>query len=229
MDILNKNSYIDNTATIYQGARILESKLNDKTIVGNYSRIDFSTLDSHSRVDRNNHLFHATLGRYSYTGMNTVIMHAKIAAFSSISWNVSIGGANHDYHRMTQHSFLYNSYDDLRSKDILPPYDRFANSIYIANDVWIAAGAVITRGVTIGDGAVIGANAVVTEDIPPYSIVMGAPAKVIKYRFNRDIIEAMLDLKWWNWPVDKIKDNFHLLSEKPNLKKLINLRNNDQL
>ena len=77
-------------------------------------------------------------------------------------------------------------------------------NITIGNDVWIGYEAVILSGVTIGDGAIIGTRSVVTKDVPPYTIVGGAPARVIKKRFSDDVIEKLLKIKWWNWPVEKI-------------------------
>ena len=77
-------------------------------------------------------------------------------------------------------------------------------NITIGNDVWIGYEAVILSGVTIGDGAIIGTRAVVTKDVPPYTIVGGSPAKVLKKRFSDDIIDKLLKIKWWNWPVEKI-------------------------
>ena len=76
----------------------------------------------------------------------------------------------------------------------------------IGNDVWIGANAIIQSGVTIGDGAIIGSGAVVTKDVPPYAIVVGVPAKILKYRFNKEQIKELLQLKWWNLPFDKIKN-----------------------
>lgn len=74
----------------------------------------------------------------------------------------------------------------------------------IGSDVWIGYEAVILAGVTIGDGAVIGARAVVTKDVPPYTIVGGVPAKSIRKRFSDDIITALLELRWWDWPEERI-------------------------
>ncbi len=77
--------------------------------------------------------------------------------------------------------------------------------IVIGNDVWIGFEAIIMAGVTIGDGAVIGARALVTKDIPPYTIVGGVPAKPIKKRFSEKTIEALLQIRWWDWPKEKIQ------------------------
>lgn len=82
--------------------------------------------------------------------------------------------------------------------------------------------------VVIGDGAVVGANAVVTKDVPPYSIVAGSPAKIIKYRFSAEIIELLLKIKWWEWPIEKIKANYPLLAEQPSangLKEILRVSN----
>ena len=75
----------------------------------------------------------------------------------------------------------------------------------IGNDVFIGANVTIIDGVTIGDGAIIGAGAVVVKDIPPYAVAGGIPAKVIKYRFDQDIIEKLLKLQWWNWSDEELQ------------------------
>lgn len=79
--------------------------------------------------------------------------------------------------------------------------------IVIGNDVWIGYEAVIMQGVTIGDGAIIGTRALVTKDVPPYTIVGGAPAKPIRNRFSEEIIAKLLEMKWWDWPEERIKAN----------------------
>ena len=92
---------------------------------------------------------------------------------------------------------------DLDVGDITSAWDR-KGDIIIGNDVWIGYEAVIMSGVTIGDGAIIGARSVVTKDIPPYTIVGGVPARQIRRRFSEETIAALLELKWWNWPREKI-------------------------
>ena len=79
--------------------------------------------------------------------------------------------------------------------------------------MWIGYEAVILAGVTVGDGAVIGARAVVTKDVPPYTIVGGVPAKPIRKRFSEDLIAALLELRWWDWPEERLKANLGRLDQ----------------
>ena len=87
-----------------------------------------------------------------------------------------------------------------------PPDDYRAGDITIGSDVWIGARAIILSGVSIGDGAIIGAGAVVTRDVPPYAIVGGSPAKLLKYRFNPEEIAALQEIRWWDWPDEKVRE-----------------------
>lgn len=80
--------------------------------------------------------------------------------------------------------------------------------IDIGNNVWIGDNTVFLKNVTVGDGAIIGSGSVVTHDVPPFAIVAGVPAKIIKYRYTKSVIDQMLDIQWWNWSMDRI------LSEK---------------
>jgi acetyltransferase-like isoleucine patch superfamily enzyme len=77
--------------------------------------------------------------------------------------------------------------------------------INIGNDVWVGAKSTIMSGVKIGDGSIIGAGTTVTKDVPPYSIVVGNPGKIVKYRFDENQIEKLLKISWWDWTEDRIK------------------------
>ncbi len=219
IDILIQGSDVSETAVIYKSARVINSRCEAESVIGEFSRVKESVLMDNVRIDRNNYIENSSIDRFSYTGMNSVVMHSDIGSFCSISWNVTIGGANHDYSRVAQHSFLYNDRDRLRPGNV-KGYDRFSQKLTIGNDVWIASGAVVTRGVSIGDGAVVGANAVVTRDVPPFSIVVGSPARVIGYRFSDEVIELLLELKWWDWSKEKITESFQFLNDKPDVEKL---------
>lgn len=164
-------AHIPDSSAVYRFSRVQESAVGEHVIVGDFSRVDYSVLADYARVDRFCQIHHASLGRHSYTGHSYVLLFASAGAFCSISWNVSIGGANHDYTRTSTHSFTCNSFDRLRPEGAEPAYDRFSAPCTVGNDVWIGANCCINRGITVGDGAVIGAGSVVTHDVAPYEIV----------------------------------------------------------
>ena len=103
----------------------------------------------------------------------------------------------------------------------IPTGMRNKGDIVVGNDVWIGMDVHIMAGVKIGDGAVIAAGAVVTKDVPPYAIVGGNPARVLKYRFSQDIIDKLLKIKWWDWPVYKVYDNIDLIDSE-NVEEFVN-------
>lgn len=114
--------------------------------------------------------------------------------------------ANHTLKSLSTYTFpLFFEEWDLPKSEVASAWDN-KGDIVIGNDVWIGYDAVIMAGVTIGDGAIIGTRAVVTKDVEPYSIVGGVPAKEIRKRFAPEVITRLLELQWWNWPDDKIRN-----------------------
>ena len=144
------------------------------------------------------------IGRHTYIGKNVSIMSCEsIGAFCSISADVKIGLMSHPQNYLGTSPVFYskrrrwineNTYDESEGK-----------SVRIGNDVLISASALIKNGITIADGAIIGAGSYVNEDVPAYAIVAGSPAKIIKFRFEPDIIEKLLASKWWEKSDEEIK------------------------
>ena len=99
--------------------------------------------------------------------------------------------------------------------EFFPEHPLTKGDIVIGNDVWIGLNAMILSGVCIGNGAIIGAGAVVSTNVPDYAIVAGNPAKVIRYRFNSQIISQLNQIKWWDWPEKKIWKNYWILMNEP--------------
>lgn len=127
------------------------------------------------------------VGAHSYI-ISGLIKNAHIGKYCSIAANINIGADRHPTNWLSTHPFQYNETDKFSSLEITT----------IGNDVWIGANVVIQTGIKIGDGAIIGSSAVVTKDVPPYAIVAGVPAKIIRYRFSDDIIDKLLELQWWD-------------------------------
>lgn len=210
------DSEVLSNSKVYKDCKVFKSMLKEHTFIGDGSKIDNCIFEAYSRAGKYNHLYYSTFGRHTYTGQNTIVMHTQIGSFTSIAWGVTIGAAEHDFSRVTSHTFLYNPYDQLNNG--ISYYDRFSKDINIGNDVWIGASATILRGVTVGDGSVIGANSLVTKDVPPYSIVAGNPARVIRMRFSDDLINELLEIKWWEFDDDLIRENCSCFSEIPSRK-----------
>ncbi len=157
-----------------------------------------------------------TVGRYTY-GIPEFDVYQNserkvfIGSFCSISKNVRlITGGIHPTNWVS--TFPIRDYVGV---DI--PYDGMPTSngeINIGNDVWIGTGVTIMSGVNIGHGAIIASGAIVTRDIPAYSIAAGIPARVVKFRFTENQIDRLLKICWWNWDIQTIKDNIHLLNSE---------------
>ena len=149
----------------------------------------------------------------------------KVGKFCSIALNVNVyTGGNHRNDWVTTYPFGHVH------KDIFDTFDgkghpKSNGDVIIGNDVWIGSNATIMSGVMIGDGAVIANNSHVVKNVDPYSIVGGNPAKLIKYRFSTEQIQKLLELKWWDWSVEKINANAHLLCSN-NIDELLESSNN---
>lgn len=150
------------------------------------------------------------IGANTYIGSPVRIFtkETQIGSFCSISWDVNIGTTHHPTNWLTTHIFPYSKRPDLYKilldDDKILKFD-YVYPVTIGNDVWIGCDVTILDGVKIGDGAIIGAGAIVTKDIPPYAIAAGAPAKVIRYRFDEQTIKELLELKWWDLDEEIIK------------------------
>lgn len=174
---------------------------------------------------------HISIGRFTYGFENISVRQwnegasLKIGSFCSISSNVTIFlGGNHRIDWITTFPFGHIFQDELGGNEIRG-HPTTKGDVLIGNDVWIASGVTIMSGVTVGDGAVLSANANVVKDVMPYEIVGGNPAKSLKLRFDKEIIDLLLVLKWWNFPLDKIKIITKGLSSVPDKNFILDLIN----
>jgi virginiamycin A acetyltransferase len=197
-----RRNYIEARTEIGNDSKIKASRLHDKIKIGERCVIYKSFLSGTISVGSNTTLWGPNI--QVLANKNPI----KIGKFCSIARDVTIQEYFHDYSKATSYfvgrNILGTSVND----------EMITNGpINIGNDVWIGTGAQIMSGVTIGNGAVIGANATVTSDVPPYAIVGGIPARIIKYRFSEKMIEKLLEINWWDWNIERIKKNKEFFSD----------------
>lgn len=155
----------------------------------------------HNIVYGNTTLINVRVNDYTYIGGQCRIADTSIGKFCSLGEEIKIGLGIHPHHFRSTFPGFYAK--DSSYYGVEPEYEYNEPQhlpCMIGNDVWIGTRATILDGVKIGDGAVIAAGAVVTKDVPPYAIVGGVPAKIIKYRFSEEKINRLLASKWWDDP-----------------------------
>lgn len=184
MKLLTPEANVDETA------RLIEST------VGAYVEIGAATV-----------LLNTHFGDYSYACQNCIFQNVNVGKFSNIAAHVRIGATDHPMERPTLHHFTYRSKQYGFAEDDTEFFaHRASRTATIGHDTWLGHGAIIKPGVTVGNGAVVGSGAVVTKDVSPYVIVVGNPARLLRYRFNNQTIEALEKIQWWDWPHEVLKE-----------------------
>ena len=193
--------------TVYLNAVVKDSQI----AIGDYTIYNDFVADP-LLFEKNNVLYHYPIHREKLI----IGKFCSIACGAKFLFNC----ANHTLKSLSTYTFpLFYEEWGLEKANVTAAWDN-KGDIIIGNDVWIGYEAVIMAGVHIGDGAIIAAHAVVTKDVPPYTIVGGTPAKEIRKRFDTDVIEQLLMLKWWEWSIDKIRQYLPYI-EKGYLNKLL--------
>ena len=182
------------------------------------------TLGAYTEVGARTSLIETSMGDYSYIVNDGDVIYTTIGKFCSIAAMVRINPGNHPMWRATQNHFTYRAsayFDD--AEDEAEFFDwRRAHPVAIGHDVWIGHGAIILPGRNVGTGAVVAAGAIVTRDVPPYAIVAGVPARVVRQRFPDDVAERMQALAWWDWDHARLRtalDDFRALEAAAFLEK----------
>jgi acetyltransferase-like isoleucine patch superfamily enzyme len=151
-----------------------------------------------SKVESGSSLYHSTLERYSFCGYDCDFYFANIGSFTSIANQVVIGGARHPMEWAGMSPVFYLGRDSISKKFSEYPLEAPPVTA-IGHDVWIGRSAIVLPGTRVGNGAVVGAGAVVTKDVPPYAIVAGNPARLIRFRFDDHIIASLESTRWWEF------------------------------
>ncbi len=168
-------------------------------------------VDTRSRISRKAKvyffakIFDSEVGDYTYVCPGTQVSAAHVGKFCSIGPGSRIGLPSHRLEYLSTSPIFTEKRNAVGVSWTDRTDDGALVKTVIGNDVWIGAGVMILGGVTVGDGACIGAGAVVTKDVPPYAVVGGIPAKLIRYRFSPEKVGKLLELKWWELPENVLK------------------------
>lgn len=171
------------------------SKIRGKISI--FSLVKNSVISKSSAVGRNCRIYDSLIEENSYVGNNTIVINTKIGKYCSISYDCIINPGNHPLNLLSTSPMFYTKKNILRQNFDEVEFEEYP-TIEIGNDVLVGTRSIILGGVKIGDGAVIGAGSIVTKDVEPYTIVAGNPAKKIRGRFDGDIEEKLVSIKWWD-------------------------------
>lgn len=170
-------------------------------------------IDKTAKVGTGSNCIGVTMGRYSYMGKNNSVCNAAIGSFCSIASYCAIGGGEHGIVGVSTSPMFEPGRNIFGKTFVEEGMQCLPRAVQIGNDVWIGEKTFIKAGTSIGDGAIIGAHSVITHDVPAYAIVAGAPAKLIRYRFNEEDRRTLLESRWWNWSENDLKRNSALFND----------------
>jgi phosphonate metabolism protein (transferase hexapeptide repeat family) len=176
-----------------------------------------STLGAYCEVGARTTLLEVAMGDYSYVVNDSQIAYATIGKFCSIAAMTRINPGNHPMQRAAQAHFTYraSAYFDGEADDAAFFAWRHQHHVAFGHDVWIGHGAIVLPGRNVGTGAVVAAGAVVTKDVAPYTIVGGNPARPIRRRFDETVAERLIELAWWDWDHERLRQALPDFRELP--------------
>lgn len=194
-----------------------QSKLSNQPLIHPTSYTADCSFGEWTSIGAYNKLTESKLGDYTYTMEDVTINYTEIGKFGNIASHVCINPVQHPMDRVTQHHMTYRrkAYGFAETDDETIFNWRRSNRVTIGHDVWVGHGAIIMKGVTVGNGAVVGSGAIVTKDVPPYAVVAGVPARIIKYRFDDETIRQLETIAWWNWTREQLEERFDELNDLP--------------
>lgn len=205
-------------------------KNKKKCCISKFARTRNTAFEGGNAVAKLTSVANSQVGYGTYIASYSKLSNCKIGRYCSIAQKVEVAFGDHPtrrfvsthpvfYAKNTPVGYTYVKENRFKEYKYIDKCQDFF--VQIGNDVWIGYGATIMSGVSIGDGAIIAAGAVVTRDVPPYAIVGGVPAKVIRYRFNEGDIHFLTELKWWDKDIAWIRKHAEYFDDIDRLREVV--------
>lgn len=184
--------------------------------------IKSSIFENYNTIYSDCKISNSVIKQFTYIASDTKIHLCNIGSFCSIGPNCRIGlGLHPSKTFVSTHPIFFSTRKQCGKTFVQKNHFREFKKTFIGNDVWIGANTTIIDGVTIGNGAIIGANSTVTKNIPKYAIAVGSPARIIKFRFDKDTIEKLEENPWWLWDIEKLERNTCLFHDIQRFKDIL--------
>ena len=210
--VISSSSLGDQT-TVEPDCEITGSQLGENAAIKYSCRILRSQMEKYVVIHHSSYIEDTKIGAYTYLGWRASVCRTTIGKFCSIASDVTIAPGIHPTDFASTCPIFFSTYKQCGMTFAERNHFVETMPVSIGHDVWIGSKVFIADGITIGNGAIVGAGAVITKNVPPYAIMGGVPAKIIRYRFDEQTIERLLKSCWWDWPEEVLRTRQPLFVE----------------
>lgn len=208
------HSHLGERNSIERECEITRSQLGENVSIKHSCRILYSQIEKYVVIHHSSYIDGTSIGAYTYLGCRSSLCRTTVGRFCSIASDVTIAPGVHPTDFVSTSPIFFSPHKQCGMTFAERSHFVEMMPVSIGHDVWIGSKVFISDGVTVGNGAIIGAGAVVVKDVPPYAIMGGVPAKIIRYRFDEQTIEKLSNSCWWDWPEQMLRARQPLFVER---------------